>query len=72
MTATKPRALPVVPDGIPAELRARPRWVAWDYEERQGEWTKVPLDANKHFRHRASATDTRTWADVDTAYAHFA
>lgn len=44
MTATaRPIALEVRPDGIPAVLKARPQWVLWDYQLRDGKWTKMPI-----------------------------
>jgi hypothetical protein len=57
-------------DGIPAELRALPRWVAWaftggDDGKKPG---KVPLQADGSF---ASSTDPSTWgifADVVAAF----
>src|SRR5262245_17111384 len=40
--------LPVCPDGIPAELRAIPRWVVWRVESPDGRSapTKVPYQVN--------------------------
>jgi primase-polymerase (primpol)-like protein len=55
-------------DNIPGELRARPQWVLWRYEDRRGRWTKVPHEPNGA---PASSTDTTTWAPFDfvqTAY----
>ena len=56
-------------DGIPDELRARPQWVTWRYETREGKPTKVPYDARAG--HRASATDPATWATFGEAFAAF-
>jgi putative DNA primase/helicase len=47
--------------GIPAELRALARWVAWRYIERDGRATKVPLCARTGAA--ASAIDPATWTD---------
>ena len=53
-------------DNIPDELRERPRWVLWRYEERGDKQTKVPyrVDAPKS---RASSTNPETWAKLDDA-----
>src|SRR5262245_22628755 len=66
----KPPALPVNPDGIPAELRERPQWVCWRYDHRRSrggahKWTKLPLDA-KTLR-AASSTDPATWGEFAAA-----
>src|SRR4051812_18375684 len=47
-------------DSIPDELKDRPHWVAWRYEQRENRSTKVPLDV--HTGRRASSTDPATWA----------
>lgn len=47
---------------IPAELRARARWVRWTIT-RDGR--KLPLQARTN--RAASSTDARTWTDYDTA-----
>jgi hypothetical protein len=54
---------------IPADLRGKPRWVLWRYEEREGKPTKIPYSAATG--RRASTTDAGTWAEfrsVWTAY----
>jgi putative DNA primase/helicase len=66
--AERPKCLPVNPDGILAELKARQQWVAWRSERRHGRWTKVPIDP--HNGKRASATDPTTWATFDEALVH--
>jgi primase-polymerase (primpol)-like protein len=55
------------PDAVPAELRARPQWVGWRYEERNGETTKGPIDAKcgKHAR----VNDPATWSTFEQALA---
>jgi len=50
---------------VPSALRDRPQWVCWRSEQRDDKSTKVPVDANTG--EYASATDARTWADVETA-----
>jgi putative DNA primase/helicase len=50
---------------IPAELRARPQWVAWKAEVRDGKPTKVPYDPRTGAK--AATDDPRTWASFDVA-----
>ena len=50
---------------VPAELRDRPQWVCWRFEERDGKSTKVPYRADGHGR--ASTTDPATWATFEDA-----
>lgn len=38
---SRPSVLSLVPDGIPAELKARPQWVVWRLVRRDSRWTKV-------------------------------
>lgn len=49
-------------DQIPGSLRAIPRWVTWRIEDTK----KVPYQTRSPFR-KASATDSRTWADFESA-----
>ncbi|MGF3113126.1 phage/plasmid primase, P4 family [Facklamia sp. P9177] len=55
----------VILENIPQELKDMPRWVAWNYEERNGKITKVPYDFYTGFK--ASSNDPDTWCDFDTA-----
>jgi primase-polymerase (primpol)-like protein len=53
----RPKALPVKPDGIPAELKKIPQWMTWKYTwiaDRE-EWTKPPY--NPRTGMKASSTD---------------
>ena len=54
---------------IPAELRERPQWVLWRFEERDGKRTKVPYRADQP-QVRASSTDPATWSDFHAVRAH--
>lgn len=54
------------PGGIPVEVREIPRWVLWQYEERDGKRTKVPYMIAGG---RASTTDPKTWTDYASALA---
>jgi len=64
-TGTAPFTLPVRPNAIPAELRACPQWVAWQWERREDKWTKVPVNARTG--QRAESDNPATWTDFDTA-----
>ena len=52
---------------LPAVLCEREQWVNWRTEERDGKQTKVPVDPETGGF--GSATDSGTWADVETAMA---
>lgn len=52
-------------DLIPTELKERPQWVAWRYEEREGKRTKVPYCVSTG--ERASSTDPATWTAFEAA-----
>jgi putative DNA primase/helicase len=73
--AEKPATLPVNPDGIPAELRKRPQWVCWRWEQRaekktgQLKWTKPPV--NPRTGRHASSTDPATWGTFEQALAAY-
>ncbi|QDU17474.1 hypothetical protein CA11_53160 [Gimesia maris] len=55
----KPNAISVNFDNIPPSLKDRPQWCLWKYGERDGKFTKIPLQANGSF---ASANKPSTWA----------
>ncbi len=52
---------------VPRELLARPQWVVWKRERREGRVTKVPYDARTGAR--ASSTDPYTWCSYAEALA---
>lgn len=61
MTATTiEHVLPVRSEEIPEELKARPQWVVWKLETRDGKPTKVPYASGTG--RRASVTDLMTWS----------
>lgn len=53
-------------DAVPAALCERDQWVGWRVEVRDGKETKVPV--NPETGGFGSATDSVTWADVETAF----
>jgi primase-polymerase (primpol)-like protein len=59
------RAVDLVPENIPEELRQRSQWLVWRLEERAGKPTKVPHIAGGVGR--ASATDLTTWRSFEKA-----
>ena len=69
---TKPKALPVVFENIPMELKQIPRWVLWNHtevgEEGNKRWSKLPFQANGQ---SASSTNSATWADFLTVQAAY-
>lgn len=65
-----PSVLSVLPDGIPAELRARLQWVNWRYDrETAGKWGKVPYSPGRS--HRASSNKLATWGTFADAVASY-
>ena len=64
--APKPTALEVRPEGIPAELRALPRWVLWRWWWTGSKWTKPPYQPDGT---NASTTDSATWVAFEYAIA---
>src|SRR5881394_4068543 len=63
-----PLPRPVYVEAIAAELKARPQWVLWRYEQRGGKWTKVPYQTN---RARAAADASATWTTFELAWAQY-
>jgi hypothetical protein len=60
----RPQALRVIPENIPAELTARPRWVLWRYDFRNGKWTKPPYTPAGT---PADSTGPSTWSSFGDA-----
>lgn len=63
-----PRTLSPQSDTIPAELREGEQFVVWQWERRDGKWTKPPRSARTG--DIASTTDAGTWVDFPTALAY--
>lgn len=58
------------PEAIPAALTARPQWVCWRYETRNGKRTKAPINAKSNGKlSHASSKEQKTWASLDDALA---
>jgi hypothetical protein len=62
-----PDALEVIPEGIPPALKLLPQFLCWDWEMREGRWTKPPLKANG--TGYAKSTNPATWSSFADAYA---
>jgi putative DNA primase/helicase len=63
----KPIPLRVIPEAIPAELKAIDQWVVWRFcwlEDRQ-KWDKPPLQS--HGGNLANTTNPKTWSTFDAA-----
>jgi len=59
--------LDLVAQETPACLRQRPQWVCWKYIERDGKWTKCPV--NPATGGLADSTDNSTWDTFEQAIA---
>lgn len=64
----RPIPLPVLPESIPAELKAMNAWVMWRYVWKDKRWTKPPLKCNGR---SASVTNPKTWTTFDEAFAAY-
>ena len=51
---------------IPRELKARPQWVVWRQEMREGKPTKIPYQPRNPKR-KASSTNSATWGTIEQA-----
>jgi putative DNA primase/helicase len=69
MNTSRPTALRVSPDAIPAELKAIRAWVTWRYEQASEKWTKVPY--RNDGKTKASSTDPETWGSFDHALERY-
>lgn len=55
----------IQPEKIPEGLRARPQWVCWKLEEREGKPTKIPYSPKTGSK--AKADDPNTWGTFEQA-----
>lgn len=53
---------------LPGELKARDQWICWQWQCRQGKWTKIPVSAATEGQARSNDPDT--WSSFETALAH--
>jgi hypothetical protein len=63
----KPKAIPVLAENIPAELKDKGHWVGWRYQQKQEEWTKVPVCCTTGSPGKVN--DPQTWCEFETAFA---
>jgi putative DNA primase/helicase len=61
--------LPVLPIGIPEELKARPQWVNWKYAWDGKKWTKHPYNPGNG--RKASSTELLTWSPFEDVLAAY-
>jgi putative DNA primase/helicase len=62
-----PRALEVMPEGVPGLIKDVPRWICWHYEYKGGKWTKPPISPLNG--NTANFKDKNVWADFKGASA---
>lgn len=62
LACQKPEVLPVNFEGIPSDLKTRPDWVLWRLIEKDGKWTKPPIQASGKY---AKPNDQATWATFE-------
>lgn len=60
--------LRLVPENVPAELRAYDQWLCWRWAKQGEKWTKLPVDP--HTGQSASYIDPAIWATFDEAVAY--
>lgn len=60
-----PATLAPIFENIPDKLKARPQWVVWKWELRDGKWTKPPVSPNSG--RYAEADNPTTWATFGQA-----
>lgn len=61
--------LTVIPENIPAELKALPQWLVWKLVPRDGKPTKIPFDAKTG--RAGKSNDPATWSGFDIALAAY-
>ncbi|HEX7380100.1 MAG TPA: hypothetical protein VF278_23465, partial [Pirellulales bacterium] len=59
--------LTVLPESVPAELRALPQWVCWALEARRKGSTPTKIPYTPDGRRRAKANDPATWGAFELA-----
>ncbi|MCH8054992.1 MAG: hypothetical protein IH857_02410 [Deltaproteobacteria bacterium] len=66
----RPKALRVLPDAIPTELKLINAWVVWRYElSKDNKWTKPPYQLDGQTS--ASSTDPGTWGTFSEALKRY-
>lgn len=58
---------PTSPHGVPTELAELRHWVAWQWERRDGKWTKPPV--SPHTGRAGNCNDPSTWGTFTDATA---
>jgi putative DNA primase/helicase len=65
---SRPNALTVVAENIPAELKQLNQWVVWRYEFIKGKWTKPLYQVSGQ---HAASTNPSTWTSFDAALRRY-
>jgi len=65
----KPKALPVLPDNIPPEMKNISAWIVWGYRWIRGKWAKIPFNPcpQKNGPTWAATDNAGTWATFKQA-----
>ncbi len=70
--AEKPASLEVLRDNIPRELKLREQWVVWDFECRDGKYTKLPYGSEAPKRkYYAQANKPDSWLPFPPALSWY-
>ncbi len=67
--ATKPAALEVIAENIPAVLKALLQWVCWKFLRDEDRWAKVPV--NPATGRNAKSNNPSTWGSFEQAWAYY-
>jgi putative DNA primase/helicase len=69
----KPVPLTVIPEHIPAELKALPQWVCWRYtwNSEAGKWIKKPLRPKDGNATSHNAKEAKYWTSFEFAYQRY-
>ena len=60
--ASKPSLQPIDKDRIPEAMRSVNRWLGWNFVNKGGKWTKVPI---------GKSNDSATWRDFSTVWTSY-
>jgi primase-polymerase (primpol)-like protein len=65
-SSSEPPTLTVIPENIPAELKAYDHWVNWNWDWKKDKWDKPPVDSWSGIAY-AKSSDPKTWGTFDRA-----
>jgi hypothetical protein len=64
----RPKAISVIPENIPEDLKNLNQWLLWRYESNGNRWTKPPYGVSGY---RIDPTDSSKWNDFGTVLDHY-